>query len=103
MTEGTYLGKFTRAGHDLVYLAGTKEGDFFWYQHESGQLYFCAHYPGESHFRSISVVRGEQQGKSWGWDGDEEKPNLTPSIHAMDSNQVTVWHGFVVAGNFRSV
>ena len=90
--QGTYLGKLTRAGHDLVFQGGTKEGQWFWYRHEaSGVLYFCAHYPGESHFRSIPVNQGESVGKLWGWD------------HALDFNQQTVWHGYVVAGNFRSV
>lgn len=29
----------------------------------------------------------------WKWDGDEDKPDITPSIH-----HVGVWHGFVRAG-----
>jgi len=29
----------------------------------------------------------------WSWDGNENAPTLTPSLHA-----VGVWHGFVTAG-----
>lgn len=30
----------------------------------------------------------------WQWDGNEEKPTLTPSLHA-----VGIWHGYVKQGN----
>ena len=99
---GVYLGTVTREGHDLIYLAGTQEGNFFWFIHPDGTRYFCSHYPGESHIRSIPVVQGDARGKMWGWDGNEEMPTLTPSIHARDSNLETVWHGFVEKGVFRS-
>lgn len=36
-------------------------------------------------------------GASWSWDGNREKPTLTPSIHCIG-----VWHGFLRAGRFES-
>lgn len=38
------------------------------------------------------------RGASWGWDGNEEKPTLTPSVH-----HVGHWHGWVRAGRMASV
>lgn len=32
----------------------------------------------------------------WSWDGDEEKPTLSPSLHA-----VGIWHGWVQQGILR--
>jgi hypothetical protein len=37
-------------------------------------------------------------GHSWEWDGNQEKPTLTPSI-----NSVGAWHGWVRAGRMVSV
>jgi hypothetical protein len=34
---------------------------------------------------------------SWEWNGDREKPNLTPSVH-----HVGHWHGFLTDGVWRS-
>jgi hypothetical protein len=36
-------------------------------------------------------------GASWEWDGNREKPTLSPSIHC-----VGVWHGYLRAGRFES-
>ena len=33
------------------------------------------------------------EGARWGWDGDEDTPTLTPSLHAVGS-----WHGWVRNG-----
>jgi hypothetical protein len=37
-------------------------------------------------------------GHSWQWDGNTEKPSLTPSINVVDR-----WHGWVRAGRLVSV
>lgn len=37
-------------------------------------------------------------GHGWQWDGDQEKPTLTPSINCVD-----LWHGWVRAGRLVSV
>lgn len=36
-------------------------------------------------------------GHSWQWDGNEEKPTLTPSVHCIGR-----WHGFITAGRMVS-
>lgn len=63
--------------------------------------------PGETHlhimlpgraFICIGVARGASTTpKVWGWDGNEDKPTLTPSIHAVGH-----WHGFLTAGVLKS-
>jgi hypothetical protein len=34
---------------------------------------------------------------SWEWDGNEDKPTLTPSVNCVD-----IWHGFFTAGRMVS-
>lgn len=36
-------------------------------------------------------------GASWEWDGNENKPTLTPSVHRVGS-----WHGFIRNGRMES-
>lgn len=40
---------------------------------------------------SIGYVN--HSGASWSWDGDDQRPTLTPSLHA-----VGIWHGWVRGG-----
>lgn len=59
-------------------------------------LYFCL--PGEKRWSPIHVQRGGPGGERvWGWDGNFDKPTVTPSIHWVDH-----WHGHLVAGRFVS-
>jgi hypothetical protein len=54
--------------------------------------------PGMSGPDAIRIQRGEQGGpKVWGWNGDEEKPSLTPSIHVLGK-----WHGYLTNGRLTS-
>lgn len=54
---------------------------------------------GEGNFDAIRVQQGAGNGaRVWGWDGNEEKPTLTPSIH-----WIGVWHGFLQAGRLNSL
>lgn len=47
---------------------------------------------------AIEVKRGGPGGdRVWGWDGNEDKPTLTPSIHAPGQ-----WHGHLVNGRLVS-
>lgn len=42
-----------------------------------------------------------QNGHSWEWDGNEDEPTLTPSLHHIlhhPNGDVTLWHGWVRAG-----
>ncbi len=70
-------------------------GDFCFDEH-------CEHVyiwlPGVSGPDAIRIQRGPAGGpRVWGWDGNEDKPTLTPSIHALGQ-----WHGFMTAGRLRS-
>jgi hypothetical protein len=43
------------------------------------------------------VAPGNEAHPSWEWDGDENRPTLTPSVHAPGR-----WHGFFKAGRMES-
>ena len=46
----------------------------------------------------IEVQLGDQGGQRlWGWDGNEDKPTLTPSILSPG-----IWHGYLRAGRLVS-
>jgi hypothetical protein len=90
---------------DPVNIANMKPGDFFWLVEDpdpaapGGYRSFCAKYPDGS-FASIPVkpTPPGHVGPSWGWDGNLDKPTLTPSVH-----HVGHWHGWVRAGRMVSV
>ena len=47
---------------------------------------------------AIEVQKGSPGGpRIWGWDGNEDKPTLTPSINAPGQ-----WHGFLTNGRLVS-
>jgi hypothetical protein len=74
-------------------------GDFFFEPVQGMGGDTCLHIkiPGGA-FISIGVQRGGPGGpKVWGWDGNEDKPTLTPSIHCIDH-----WHGWLESGRLRS-
>lgn len=71
----------------------------------------CQHFPddepGELHV--LPVYRGEQpiqnNRASWKWDGNEQRPTLTPSILSRvgkeggdHSHLEELWHGYITAG-----
>lgn len=41
----------------------------------------------------LPVCQGTKVAKAWFWNGDEDKPTLSPSIHCLGH-----WHGFVQNG-----
>lgn len=45
----------------------------------------------------VSVCEGTKEGKHWLWNGDAEKPTLTPSIQCLTSCR---WHGYLTDGVF---
>jgi hypothetical protein len=84
----------------------TQSGDFAWdtdvperAEHRtSDRRYLYIHLPGEQQWSAIHVRRGGPGGERvWGWDGNENRPTLTPSIH-----HVGVWHGHLVGGRLNS-
>jgi hypothetical protein len=75
-----------------------RPGDFSWGAEYEGKrcLYICL--PGDARMDAIRVQRGAPGGdRVWGWDGNEEKPTITPSIHSVGS-----WHGWLRAGRLES-
>lgn len=74
-------------------------GDFCWGdEREDGSRRLYIVLPGEKSMDAIKVIRGEPGGERvWGWDGNEDKPTLKPSIHSPD-----VWHGHLVSGRLVS-
>lgn len=54
--------------------------------------------PGVSGPDAIRIQRGSPGGdRVWGWDGDTERPTLTPSIHTPG-----YWHGYLTSGKLKS-
>lgn len=54
--------------------------------------------PGMSGPDAIRIQKGPPGGERvWGWDGNEEAPTLTPSIHALGE-----WHGWLRSGKLES-
>lgn len=47
----------------------------------------------------IGLPPGNQQGPTWTWNGDHDKPTCTPSIRFLSGCQ---WHGYLTDGVFRS-
>lgn len=79
--------------------AKLKTGDFYWRVEEpSGRRLLCVLIPCQSAesgytFAQFTIGFLNASGAQWDWDGNEDAPTLTPSVHA-----VGVWHGFVTNG-----
>jgi len=82
----------------------TEPGDFAWsfdsdeLDTGDGRAWIYLHLPGDSSWCAIEVRKGTPGGpRVWGWDGDADRPTLTPSIlHAGH------WHGHLVKGKLKS-
>jgi hypothetical protein len=71
-----------------------KEGDFC-FSENFGTIYIWI--PGEPGPDALHICKGASANhRIWGWDGDEEKPTLTPSI-----NVPYHWHGHLTAGRLE--
>lgn len=57
------------------------------------------HYPGPMPIRCLPIVIGSASGPNWGWNGDSDKPTLTPSI--LTKNHKDVCHSFVKDGKVQ--
>lgn len=70
-------------------------GDFCF---DDEQKHIYVWLPGLEHPDCLSIQRGPPGGpRVWGWNGDADKPTLTPSILAPDQ-----WHGHLVNGRLKS-
>lgn len=73
----------------------------------AGMLFGCP--CGCGQMMSVAIRRGSADGdRTWGWDGNENAPTLTPSILIYQMEEGTGrrigehWHGFLTNGEFRS-
>ena len=94
-----------RIADDTGWENALKPGDFF-FSREDGERTLCVVVPGirtdgyendpnaaqlRAWHNTIPVpVTGE---RAWGFDGNEDAPTLTPSLHVLG-----VWHGWIRAG-----
>lgn len=63
----------------------------------AGLLFICPCGCGSLGFLSIRKI---DEHPSWVWNGDREKPTMTPSIQKTTPCR---WHGYLTDGVFRSV
>lgn len=79
------------------YDAMKNPGDFYFAERDGHEgIIIILPYGGWHH---IAVVNGPAGGnRVWGWNGDREKPTLTPSIRAGTDD----WHGYLTAGRLVS-
>jgi len=81
----------------------------FWFSDpdENGIRCMYMKLPSSMEQGSYCIIRvregGTGEGGVWGWDGNLEKPTLTPSIFHDFSNPTSsvAWHGFLRAGRFE--
>lgn len=72
-----------------------RQGDFS-FDDDCKHIYIWI--PGRQAPDCLQIQQGPPGGERvWGWDGNKEKPTLTPSIH-----DVGYWHGFLTAGKLQS-
>lgn len=96
-----------RYGHSPIAMrcvAGENEidilGDFAWVKGDDGRhILMTIPRPSDANpdgwvMIRILVKQGQNEtGKHWGWNGDSDKPTLTPSVHTIGH-----WHGWVRDG-----
>ena len=54
--------------------------------------------PGAPHAIAIPLHEGAPEGEAWGWNGNTDKPSVTPSINVQG-----IWHGYMREGRLESV
>jgi hypothetical protein len=80
----------------------TQIGDFCWHVEDNVTSGLFINAP-EISAESLGVVYvpvregPNAAGQHWGWDGNVERPTLTPSINWVDH-----WHGYLCAGELVS-
>ena len=74
-------------------------GAFEWMTNQDGKISCMAFVcPCGCHtVHAINVGQAELPGSFWRWDGNKERPTLTPSILRCD---VCRWHGFLTNGEW---
>jgi hypothetical protein len=93
-----FPGLWDRWEHDESFAEYEHPGAYEFTVNTQGQkrmVFVCPGCKGLTFIAIRPVVDGSEQ--SWEWDGNEEVPTLTPSIH-----HVGCWHGFLTNGEFKS-
>lgn len=49
--------------------------------------------------RRVPAYMGEKKERTWNWDGNKDKPTLTPSIACLEGCK---WHGYITHGEFTT-
>jgi uncharacterized protein DUF6527 len=98
--QGKYLGVSAGDGEgleDVAYESGI--GSYYWNEDKSILFIMIPAEIKGGCCLSAWHIRPNQNdgGHSWEWDGNVEKPTLTPSLHA-----VGIWHGWMRNGNLVS-
>lgn len=75
-----------------------QRGDFYWHRDPSTNhrtLVLAVPHKNKLGYlyTEWSIDHKNESGAQWSWNGDEDKPTLTPSLHAIG-----VWHGKVTDG-----
>jgi hypothetical protein len=78
--------------------SGSHPGDWF-NDLENGEMWI--HIPGDGPL-PWPYVKPLDSGACWHWDGNEERPSLTPSLHLKAGGE-TIWHGWFREGRLESV
>lgn len=80
---------------------GTPPGAFEFYtsggRQSAGMLYVC---PCGCGMQGALAFKPDPS-PSWHWDGNREKPTLSPSVHHLIDGK-THWHGYLRAGIWES-
>lgn len=85
-------------------------GDFVWLKDAAGEVKeLLIWLPGNEggSVAPVPVARGPHAGMCWGWNGDLDKPTLSPSIWRNQPSEArpeprNEWHGHLVAGVLHS-
>ncbi len=66
-------------------------------EQETRYLYIC--FPGDNYSVALRCFKGPDRGieREWGWDGNEDKPTLQPSL--LNPGE---WHGHLKQGRLES-
>ena len=98
------------ACHINTDLKGASAGSFHWTTLYGvndpgpfGIIFNCPCGCGEIHSASFDSCPPDMKGVGprWHWDGDREKPTLTPSLVLNPKDGGYHWHGFLKAGVFE--
>lgn len=100
MTENRMSADMVRLTSDEPFWDCTAStGSFYIGTDQNGQrqMWFCLPDGNVGCINLRPIVPPNPEHPSWEWDGNEEKPTLTPSVHLPGR-----WHGWFRAGRMES-